>query len=243
MINYGCRTARIWHYLPNTIITHQRVSPFVSIKCINLANKLILSLILFVSVAGWTAPTHAKHILVFGDSLSAAYGMDIEQGWVHLLKEHLSNKGDQASYQVTNASISGETTSGGLARLEVTLAEFEPDMVLLELGANDGLRGYPVEKIESNLNAMLDMVEQFGATPVLLGISIPPSYGPRYVDQFRNTYVSIADQRQLPFLDLYQEEFYLRPGFMQRDGLHPTAITQPIIKELMLNFLEQQQLL
>lgn len=236
-------TARIYHYLLIVFNTHQRVSPFVSTKCINVSNKLLLSLFLLASTACWSSNSYAKHILVFGDSLSAAYGMDIEQGWVYLLEEYLSNKGDQVNYQVTNASISGETTSGGLARLQQTLTEFKPDIVLLELGANDGLNGYPVDKIEFNLNAMLDMIKGHDATPVLLGISIPPSYGPRYVDQFRNVYSSIAKQRQLPFLDMYQEDFYAQPGYMQRDGLHPTAITQPIIRDLMLDFLKQQQLM
>ncbi|MCL4137318.1 UNVERIFIED_CONTAM: hypothetical protein GTU68_066781, partial [Idotea baltica] len=190
----------------------------------------------------------AKHLLVFGDSLSAAYGIDIEQGWVHLLEEHLNkdysaNSDDKPYFQVSNASISGETTTSGLTRLELSLQEFKPDIVLLELGANDGLQGHPTDKIASNLNAMLDIIEQFGAKAAILGISIPPSYGPRYVDEFRKLFPTIASQRELPFIDLYQEEFYLMPGYMQRDGLHPTAITQPIIRDLIIDFLIQEQLL
>lgn len=185
---------------------------------------------------------YAKNILVFGDSLSAAYRMDLEQGWVNLLDEYLSSNVD-ASFKVSNASISGETTRGGLARINVTLEEFQPDIVLLELGANDGLQGYPIDLITANLEGMIDQVETYGAQIVLLGISIPPSYGPRYVDQFRNIFPTIARQRNLPFIDLYKEEFYLKPGYIQRDGLHPTEITQPIIRDALVDFLNKQNLL
>ena len=190
----------------------------------------------------------AKNLLVFGDSLSAAYGMDVEQGWVHLLEQYLNNeyaeKSDlKESFNVHNASISGETTTGGLARLKLTLQQFKPDLVLLELGANDGLRGHPTTAIAANLNAMLDLIEQHGAQAVIIGISIPPNYGPRYVDQFKAIFPTIANQRKIPFIDLYREEFYLEPGYMQRDGLHPTAITQPILRNFMLDFLIQEQLL
>lgn len=217
----------------------------MSKKCINKLNLLLVSVFLFTLFA---SNTQAKHVLVFGDSLSAAYGMDVEQGWVHLLEEYLNNDysakwDDKPYFQVSNASISGETTTGGLARLELSLQEFKPDLVLLELGANDGLQGHPTDKIASNLNAMLDIIEQHDVQVALLGISIPPSYGPRYVDQFRNIFPTIASQRELPFIDLYQEEFYLKPGYMQRDGLHPTAITQPIIRDLIVDFLTLQQLL
>jgi len=201
----------------------------------------ILALSLLI-VSSAISIANAKHLMVFGDSLSAAYGMDAEQGWVNLLGEHLySNLSKE--FRVSNASISGETTRGGLARINVTMEEFKPDIVLLELGANDGLQGYPVVLIKSNLNAMIDQIQATGAQVVLLGISIPPSYGPRYVDQFRNMFPSVAEQRDIPFIDLYQEEYYLEPGYIQRDGLHPTVITQPIIRDAMIEFLNDHDLL
>ncbi len=217
----------------------------MSKKCINKFTLLLTSVFIITLFA---ANAQAKHFLVFGDSLSAAYGMDVEQGWVNLLEEYLNNDyssewDDKPYFQVSNASISGETTSGGLARLELSLLEFKPDVVLLELGANDGLQGHPADRIASNLNSMINIIKQHGAQAVLLGISIPPSYGPRYVDEFRNIFPTIASQHELPFIDLYQEEFYLKSGYIQRDGLHPTAITQPIIRDLMVDFLKSEQLL
>lgn len=219
------------------------MSKRISAQYIHYFSKLIVSLLMLAFVLGWTAMAQAKHLLVYGDSLSAAYGMNIEQGWAHLLSQQLSSGDGPKQYQVSNASISGETTKGGLARLELTLNEFQPDIVLLELGANDGLQGQPIEHIKDNLNAMLDLIQQHGASAVLIGISLPPSYGPRYVDQFRNLFPSIATQRNLPFIDFYREDFYLTPGYMQQDGLHPTAITQAIIKDSVLAFLTEQQLL
>ena len=220
----------------------------MSNKCIYHFNKLIFGLLIILPLANWGSSIQAKQLLVFGDSLSAAYGMDIEQGWVHLLEQHLNSNqfdkwDDNPVFQVRNASISGETTTGGLARLELSLQEFDPDIVLLELGANDGLQGFPTSRISDNLNAMLDIIEQHGSQAILIGISIPPSYGPRYIDQFRAVFPTIAKQRNLPFIDLYREDFYLKPGLMQRDGLHPTAIAQPIIRDLMIDFLVQEQLL
>lgn len=224
------------------VLRTQRVSSFVSKQCMNSFFRfLAISIVFSILVSGFSA-AHAKQVLVFGDSLSAAYGMDIEKGWVHLLDESLSlNMG--TDYQVFNASISGETTRGGLARINLSLEEFQPDIVLLELGANDGLQGYPVKMISANLSSMIDQIQDYGAQVVLLGISIPPSYGPRYVDQFRQLFPVIAQQRELPFIDLYQEEFYLKPGYMQRDGLHPTEITQPIIRDMLIEFLNNQNLL
>lgn len=221
------------------------MSKIVSKKCVNTIAQIFLRLFIFACFA---APVQAKNILVFGDSLSAAYGMDVEQGWVHLLEQYLNSDysekwDDKPFFQVNNASISGETTTGGLARLALSLQEFNPDIVLLELGANDGLQGYPIDRIAANLNSMLDMIQQHGSQAVILGISIPPSYGPRYIDQFRAIFPTIAEQRELPFIDLYHEDFYLTPGYLQRDGLHPTAITQPIIRDLIVDFLNIEQLL
>ena len=233
------------------------MSMIVSKKCLNKMTLIISCLIcsfalmsLFPSYAQQrvSETQTSKHILVFGDSLSAAYGIDIEQGWVHLLEQYLNNEyalkqQDAFFFQISNASISGETTTGGLARLELTLQELKPDMVLLILGANDGLQGHPLGKIENNLNSMLDIIQNNGIQAVVFGISIPASYGPRYIDKFRDIFPTVAQQRDLPFFDLYQEDFFLKPGYIQKDGLHPTAIAQPIVRDLIVDFLEQQKLL
>jgi acyl-CoA thioesterase-1 len=170
--------------------------------------------------------------------LSAAYGMPLEQGWAHLLAESIKDQ-----HQVTNASISGETSGGGLARLPLTLAELKPDVILIELGANDGLQGLPISAMRNNLEQMISLVKEKNITIALAGISLPASYGPRYIDQFRATFKELSEKHDLPFIDFYREEFYLEPDFIQEDGLHPTAKTQPIVKDIILDFLNDNKLL
>lgn len=180
----------------------------------------------------------AKHLLIFGDSLSAAYGMDLEQGWAHLLSESLANE-----HTISNASISGETSGGGLARFKLTIDDFEPDLILLELGANDGLQGLSLAGLRNNLSAMIEIGEASGAQVIIAGISLPPSYGARYIDMFRSTFTDLANKYDLPFIDFYREEFFTQPGYIQADGLHPTAVTQPLIRDLILDFLRNNKLL
>ena len=198
-------------------------------------NLAVLALLVSLLVA---PHAHAKHILVFGDSLSAAYGMELKQGWAHLLEESL---GDE--HTVTNASISGETSGGGRARFRLTLEEFQPDLVLLELGANDGLQGLSLTGLHENLSAMIEMSKDSGAEVVLAGISLPPNYGPRHIDKFRSIFVDLSKNYNLPFIDFYREEFFTEPGYIQADGLHPTAVTQPIIRDIILDFLNENNLL
>ena len=193
---------------------------------------LVLSFLMLFS-----APISAKTILVYGDSLSAAYGMQPEEGWAWLLQEELGQE-----YQVINASISGETASGGLLRLPVSLEEFEPDVILIELGANDGLRGLPISSIKDNLNQMISLSQSKGVETVLFGISLPANRGPRYIDKFRAIYTDLAATHQIPLFDLYREEFIGQEGYVQEDGLHPTAITQPIVKDLILEFLVKENI-
>ena len=201
---------------------------------------------LFVIFSLWLAPgygltaSQGKHLLVFGDSLSAAYGIEIEQGWASLLARHWQEQ--ETSHQLTNASISGETTDGGLARLPLTLEEVQPDIVMIELGANDGVRGHPLTRISSNLEKMVALVEKSGAQAILVGISLPPSLNPRYVDRFRQVFPQLAEQLDVPFIDFYREDFYSIPGYMQRDGLHPTALPQPTIRDSLLSFFAEQEL-
>lgn len=192
-------------------------------------------LVLFCLISPFT---HAKHVLVYGDSLSAAYGMELEQGWVHLLSEHWEGK-----VTVTNASISGETTHGGLQRLPLTLERLSPDVVVIELGANDGLRGSPISRIRSNLEKMVSLSKESGADVVVAGISLPASYGPRYIDQFRSLFTQVAADHEVAYLDLYEEKFVGKEEYIQGDGLHPTAITQPLIRDNVAKFFEQNKLL
>ena len=160
-------------------------------------------------------------VLVVGDSISASYGIQSEQGWVHLLRQRLDG-----TAKVVNASISGDTTTGGLARLPRTLAEHQPDVVIIELGGNDGLRGYPIANIRANLLAMTQAVIAAGATPVLAGMRIPPNYGPRYTAAFRAVYVDVAKTTGAKLVPFLLQGVATKRGLMQQDGIHPTAQAQ-----------------
>ena len=200
--------------------------------------SILISLIFSALVCCQSA--FAQRIMIYGDSLSAGYGIDTDEGWVALLATKLDEAGH--SIEIINASISGETSAGGLARLPHTLMELKPDLVLLELGANDGLRGLPTADLEANLIAMVEQLSAAQIQTAIVGISVPPSYGPRYIDQFRAVFPRVASQFDLPFIDLYIEDFFLQPGFIQADGLHPTAKAQPRVADLMLEFLRANEL-
>jgi acyl-CoA thioesterase-1 len=175
-------------------------------------------------------------ILVFGDSLSAAYGLRPEQGWVALLEKRLHAQA--YGYQVVNASISGETTSGGLARLPRALATHQPAIVVLELGANDGLRGLPIAATHENLTKLVQLATDSGARVLLIGIRLPPNYGPRYGTEFAGMYGQIAEQQHLPLVPFLLEKVALDPAVMQADGLHPSAPGEPAVLETVWPFLE-----
>ncbi|MCL4156273.1 UNVERIFIED_CONTAM: hypothetical protein GTU68_014248 [Idotea baltica] len=180
------------------------------------------------------APTsHAQKILVLGDSLSAAYNIPVESGWVNLLAEDLAPK-----YEVINASVSGETTSGGLARLPSLLETHSPNWVIIALGGNDGLRGFPLQLLRSNLAKLGGLVEDAGAKPIYFGIRIPPNYGARYTRAFEQSFPYAAEEKSAPYLNLFQEQFYTDESLLQRDGIHPTEKAQPLIKGLVLEFLQ-----
>ena len=169
-------------------------------------------------------------ILVWGDSLSAAYRMQEEQGWVALLQDKLHAEGKQ--WDVVNGSVSGETTDGGLARLPAMLASTEPDIVILELGGNDGLRGLPVRNIRSNLTRMIELSQQAGARVLLAGIQIPPNYGPRYTEPFYAQYTELAAQYDLALIPFLLDGIADNSALMQDDGIHPTAGAQPLIVDI-----------
>ena len=175
------------------------------------------------------ARASARTILVFGDSLSAAHGLRTEQGWVALLGQRLRREGYR--YRLVNASVSGETTTGGLERLPHELRAAHPGIVILELGANDGLRGLPLTLAAHNLAAMVRLARAAGARVVLLGLLIPPNYGPRYTQQFAALYPDLARRFHLPLVPFLLAHVALDPSLMQTDGLHPNARGEPRVLE------------
>ncbi len=180
------------------------------------------------AAAGQASASDAgKTVLVVGNSISAAYGLQTgkgERGWVELLQERLG-----ARHRVVNASISGDTTVGGLARLPKTLATHKPDIVVIELGGNDGLRGYPVPSIRANLLAMTRAVLAAGARPVLAGMQMTPNLGPRYTQAFRRMYPDVAAGTGAALVPFILEGVALDEDLMQRDGIHPNAEAQPLL--------------
>lgn len=168
-----------------------------------------------------------RTLLVFGDSLSAAYGLSVQQGWVHLLGERIA--GMRLGWRVVNASVSGETTAGGLRRLPADLARHKPDLVLIELGANDALRGQPVNGMRSNLEAMVRLCRDANAQPVLVGIMIPPNYGIDYAAEFSNAYSAVAKRDKAPLVPFLLRGLAERRDYFQADQVHPTAAAQPIM--------------
>ncbi|WP_151671227.1 arylesterase [Nitrincola schmidtii] len=182
--------------------------------------RYLISVLFMISTS-----LHANTLLVFGDSLSAAYGIQPEEGWVALMEQRL----DAEQYTLINASVSGETTDGGLTRLPALLERHQPDYVLLQLGANDALRGLPINRIRTNLTALVEMIQKNGAQVAIVGIRIPPNYGPQYTESFFNLYAEIADQFDLVRVPFLLENVALDWNLMQSDGLHPNAEAQPII--------------
>ena len=178
------------------------------------------------------ANTYGSTLLVLGDSLSAGYGVNQGSGWVALLRADLGD-----GHTIINGSISGDTTGGGLYRRPLLLKEYSPDYVLLELGGNDGLRGQPVALMKGNLRAMIDLVRQAGAEPILFGMRLPPNYGRRYSDAFAAVYPQLAEETNVPLIPFQLEELAITEGMIQEDGLHPTALAQPIIMELIKGYI------
>lgn len=176
-------------------------------------------------VVGPVRGDEAPRILVLGDSISAAYGMELEQGWVHLLQQRLRDQG--YPHRVVNASISGETTAGGAARLSELLQTHAPAVVILELGGNDGLRGLGLQQTRDNLERMIELSRGQEARVLLLGMRLPPNYGPVYTDAFERIYTQLAGPQGVDSVPFFMEGVALEPGMMQPDRIHPTAAAQP----------------
>jgi acyl-CoA thioesterase-1 len=190
-----------------------------------------------VGFAGPAAATE-QVILVLGDSLSAGYGIDIEQSWTALLQRRLAQSG--YAYRVENASISGDTSSGGLARLPRLLQRHRPMMVVVELGANDGLRGIPIAEAERNFRKMLDLITAAGATVLLLEMKVPPNYGPTYAEQFDQLFARLGDLDQVRLVPFFLHDVVLNRSLMQNDGLHPNMSAQPKMLENVWVYLEDE---
>lgn len=167
----------------------------------------------------------ATRVLVLGDSISAAYGMSLEQGWVALLQERLRD--EYPSLQMINGSISGETTVGGLQRLPALLSQHQPSLVIIELGGNDGLRGYPIKTLRENLRQLVALSQAAGARVILLPMQIPPNYGSRYTQAFYNSYKLVAEETGSHLGNFILDQVALDMQLMQPDGIHPTAAAQP----------------
>jgi acyl-CoA thioesterase-1 len=195
---------------------------------------MFFRLLLVVSLLGFSFVAFANQafaanpkILVYGDSLSASYGVAKQQGWVAFLQKKLNDQ--HYKYDVVNASISGETTSGGLTRLASTLAKTKPTIIILELGANDGLRGLPVKNMEENLSNMISQSKKAKAKVLLIGMRIPPNYGPQYTESFSSTYPQLSQQHKVLMVPFMLENIAAQPNLIQDDGLHPNALGQPMM--------------
>lgn len=184
----------------------------------------------------YSAIANAGTVLVVGDSLSAGYGLQPGQGWVELLQQRLQQH--RPSYRVINASISGDTTAGGLSRIEGHLAEYQPDILLLELGANDGLRGLPLGMMKQNLNTIVKRAKTIKVAVVLIGMQMPPNYGRRYTERFYQVYKEVAAEQQLALVPFLLDGVVLDPELMQRDNLHPNASAQARLLENVWTVLE-----
>jgi acyl-CoA thioesterase-1 len=171
--------------------------------------------------------THTPVILVFGDSLSAGYGVPVGFGWVSLLTRKIAQS--DYDFNVVNASVSGETTAGGLARLPRALDLHHPSILVLELGANDGLRGLPIARASSNLDQMITLAQARGVRVLLLGLRMPPNYGPRYTMAFQMMYLDLAAEHHIALVPFLMEQVALHPELIQADGLHPNARGQPLL--------------
>ncbi len=189
---------------------------------------LVTALFTALAPAGASAAPGGK-ILVYGDSLSAAYGIAQERGWVALLEARL--KLERLNYSVANASISGETSSGGLVRMAKVLERDKPAITIIELGANDGLRGLPVAQMRKNLDTMIRQAKAIGSRVVLVGIKMPPNYGADYNRAFDAAYTDLAKQHKIALVPFFFEGIADRREFFQPDNLHPTAAAQPVLLE------------
>ena len=189
-------------------------------------NGLKIILFLFLSFS-YSITADTKKLLILGDSISAGYGIKESENWVQLLETSLN--ASSIELKIINSSISGDTTIGGLSRIESDLKKYNPNYVLVELGGNDALRGYPIDKIKSNLLKIIDVSLEAEANPIIMQIRIPPNYGKNYVAAFESIYSEIAAEKNIPKISFILEKVALDKSLMQLDGIHPNAKAQPLI--------------
>ncbi|WP_165743058.1 arylesterase [Pseudoalteromonas sp. Z9A6] len=191
---------------------------------------LRLVIILFLVIKPLSAAAD-NTILILGDSLSAAYGLQQEEGWVKLLQDKYDD--EQADIELINASISGETSGGALRRLDALLEQYEPTHVLIELGANDGLRGFPVKKMQTNLTSLIQKSQAANAMTALMEVYIPPNYGPRYSKMFTDTFSRVSEETNAHLMNFFMLNIAGQPELMQNDSLHPNKKAQLLIRDEM----------
>jgi acyl-CoA thioesterase-1 len=190
---------------------------------------MFIRLLFAVIVSLMSMNALSKTIVVLGDSISAAYGIEVKQGWVSLLQDKLKETG--SGFTISNESISGDTSAGGLARIDAILSMQKPAIVIIELGANDGLRGLSPQSMKSNIAEIIRRSQKAGAKVLLLGMRIPPNYGQRYIKLFYNAYKELSQETGVPYMPFILEDVALIKELMQTDGLHPNAKAQPILAE------------
>ena len=194
--------------------------------------------LLLLTLSAVYAQAKPATIVVLGDSLSAGYGMDLKQGWVQLLRERLAQQDHASRYQVINASVSGETTQGGLSRLDTLLKTHQPEIIIVELGGNDGLRGQPIKLMRQNLTDIIKKAQAASATVLLVGMQIPPNYGARYTQLFAKVYPELAEQFNVPLVPFLLEGIALEPELMQNDGIHANTGAQTTLLDNVWPFLQ-----
>lgn len=188
--------------------------------------KIIFLLFLIFS---YSITAQTKTLLILGDSISAGYGIKESQNWVSLLENSINSNGTKL--RIINSSVSGDTTIGGLSRITSDLEKHKPDFVLIELGGNDGMRGYPIEEIKNNLVKISKAITAANAVPLIMQIRIPPNYGKRYVTAFENIFSQVAEEQNLSMLTFLLEKVALNKELMQQDGIHPNKAAQPLIAD------------
>ena len=187
------------------------------------------NLFIFVLIFSNSIIADDKKLLILGDSISAGFGIKESQNWTTLLKSSFSKEGK--SLEIINSSISGDTTSGGLSRINRDLNTYKPDFVLVELGGNDALRGYPISRIKQNLLKIISIISNNKSIPIIMQIKIPPNYGKKYIEAFENIYSEVASETDAKLISFMLENVALRKDLMQPDGIHPNEKAQPFITE------------
>jgi acyl-CoA thioesterase-1 len=183
--------------------------------------------LLFLLTSASAESADSPTIIIFGDSLSAGYGIEVDQSWATLLQMRLEEQGYE--HRVVNASISGETTEGGVTRIDSALRDFSPDLVILELGGNDGLRGFPVSRMKDNLTKIVLRAKSTGAAVVLLGIRIPINYGARYSAEFEGVFRQVSNELDVHWIEFFMDGIALNDELLQDDRIHPNAEAQPML--------------